>query len=408
MHPGDDIVDARMIDDNTALVITLSASGYDIGTVALTPMASTVFVHTDVPAFDYSFDNSSQPNQLQNTDYHGIGELTYSGLAVDIGFANQASLVWTDPLEHHAITVGGQNTDLIDTAYLGYSNTQFLPASIIYTQRLSNKEKGEEDAAVNGIGKSQRIDKKRDQGFVATLNDTYTFGKRHLSWWLAGYQDLSSRYRSPLLTNIGYNYDLNFGLNLLGYSNLGMNGLLRATADVTTIGLKAQAGQALWSDWHVSATAEHLVANTKGGSANIADQAIYYSPEANTQALLAQDFAIKVLPAFRNDRSFKSSSIATARVQYASGFDLYSPRVPIALADTHFFVYGKRYALGDQITNPTEANWDITATGIGATFLTTVLYNFLLPITIAQENYQCGNQECEVDSKTVFNLSFSL
>ncbi|RUM75662.1 MAG: hypothetical protein DSZ11_01810 [Sulfurovum sp.] len=133
---GDDVIDLKLINNNEALVATMTAEGFIYQTVTLTPRTQSVTPTT------YSIEDKSskitkslkpfQPSTpLASKDYNALMELQYSSLNQSLGYSSQDGLMlslqanFVDPLLQNSVVGLVAYEENRTVVGLGYENSAF-------------------------------------------------------------------------------------------------------------------------------------------------------------------------------------------------------------------------------------------------------------------------------------------
>jgi hypothetical protein len=234
MHPSDTIMDAKLIDENNALAVSIGHDRYKIMEVALKEQKQTPYeVKLDFEDKPYYKEASREkadeinlaPKITSNDAYHSLLELQYSGTSIsfgsdtDAGFIYMVNLNLSDPLAQNSIDIFAQrNSDEFGFAGATYANTQYFL-----------------NYSVTGYGIYERPDEtsdlyssddERTYGIMAdALIDFFRYGYNYGTIMASYYEDYVSNSRKPLSTSItlgnakyfGYSMDNNFLLEGSGY-----------------------------------------------------------------------------------------------------------------------------------------------------------------------------------------------
>ncbi len=131
LTPGDDVVDARRIDDTHALLEVIRSDGIAFVKVPLQPQEASVYERSYFFEGKYhlSDTNATEPAALRN--YHAWNNLHYSALAQNVEVSDKGSVnfslsaTFSDPLERNHMRIYTSRYDDDTVAGIGYDNSAY-------------------------------------------------------------------------------------------------------------------------------------------------------------------------------------------------------------------------------------------------------------------------------------------
>ncbi|EKF74731.1 outer membrane protein [Alcanivorax hongdengensis A-11-3] len=228
--PEDDIVAARLLDDERVLAVAIQADHYGYYLKSLQPRSGQPFVRTlrwDTPAGqadNLTTDAPSQPLTLDRP-YHSWTALRYSGSDVYLSLLSDdddpatpqdesdthtlynVQVRFADPLEQNQLSLFSyRDSDLSKVSGLGYSNNQFFLIGGIkqywVTDDQLDRETPPEDARNHGLSAELRL---------PLLQTGYWYSELAGTW----YQDYHLDEREPLAAQWRLNRTTRFGNSYL-------------------------------------------------------------------------------------------------------------------------------------------------------------------------------------------------
>jgi hypothetical protein len=207
---ADNIIDAKMVDDNTFIATTVRGKSYE------SIKASITFIEEAPYEIRYSFEQSAKVNLNQNSaplheheSVNEISDLHFSALNPSIDIVDNETiynlnLSFSDKLLSNSLNFGYHNSNLFEMTNIAYDNSRHL---LNFGASVFNVSK---DRTVNTFASG-----------TSTLNTLGAYGILNYpisqtgddtsSLSLEGYTDYQDEYNNPLILSYNYRYARAFG-----------------------------------------------------------------------------------------------------------------------------------------------------------------------------------------------------
>lgn len=364
MNPADTIFDARLLDEDTALVVSMGSEQYKYMLVKLAaqeqsgaqqPYEVSLFMEHE-PYFEQANPDKNPPQVVPETDlensYSSMLNMHYSGTDFAIGKDSEAGLVYNlrmnfaDPLSMNSLSLfAGRNLDEYGLAGISYDNAQYF-----LNYRFTAYGVYERPDKPPGIV----LQDERDYGLIANadilfLRTGYYYGSLGASY----FEDYSSNSRKPLGASLtlgnakqfGVSMDRNFVLQATGYSveDRGDN----------AYGGKGIYKQGLPAEFFVSVQGQYSSSDSNTGAS---ERGIKIAA-SQLAMLIDSDLSTIVMPGIKNNPSYaKEVSKIGGEIKKVFNFHAYYFTFPVSLRRQAFFIAYNRYQITGFNSNTSKVN----------------------------------------------------
>jgi len=304
MNPADTIIDARLVNEHKALVVSMGSDAYrymlvDLDAREQKPYEVRLFLEGE-PYFEKASPDKNPPEDVPEVDledpYYSVLDMHYSGTDLAFGYDENAGPIYflsanfADPLTQNALSVYAQrSTDEYGLAGLLYANRQyFLKYAVSAYGVYDRPEQAPPEVETD----------RRDYGMVATasipfLRTGYYYGSLDASY----FQDYQSDTRKPLGYSMTLGNSKNFGVSM--DDNFRLEGTAYGMDDRgdNAYGGKGIYKQGLPHEFFVSLNGQYSRSDATNSND---DRGIKISASAAT-ILAGNDLATIVMPGVKND-----------------------------------------------------------------------------------------------------------
>ena len=370
---GDNIVEARLVNDKEVLIAAISADDYyyvvnKLETISKEPYETKLFFENK------KYYNSCKKRKKNNrthvepdlkSSYNSFLEMHYSGTDVTLGYGSYSgtygslNLKFEDPLSQNSVTLFiSKDSSATTLAGLNYSNSKYLLSYALSAYKVLNSELYTEN---------------RDEGFslLASL-PLYKSGYSLASLNASYFQDYDTTQREPLSLMLRLSQSESFGasvsenylnsLNLYGVSERGDS----------ILGAEYSFKHDLAYEFYVGLGAKY----SKSNSVNPLD-ARGVKIENSVYDKTVDPSAIS-MASLNGTLYVKEAGYSELGLLKVTNFSSYFFTFPISLQRESFYAKYRYYNLKDYFNN----KHDISETRAGVTLSTVFLNSFNLPISL--------------------------
>ena len=339
--PEDDIVAARLLDDDRVLAVAIEAEQYGYYLKTLNPQAGSPFVRAlrwDTPEGEtenLTVDSESHPVALDHR-YHSLTAMRYSGtdlsLALyaeeddeatpqdeeDLHTLYNVRIRFADPLEQNELSLFSyRDSDLTTLAGAGYSNNQFFLIGGVKQYWVLDDQ----------LDRETPPDEARDHGLSAELRlpflqSGYWYSELAGTW----YQDYHLSEREPLAAQWSLSRTTRFGNSYLPNKHIGLTAYQVDDRDDTSYGGTLSVMTDLPAEFYLGARGQF---SRSDASLSFVDRRGVELAE--TQDYIANDPSRIVIPALDDTYYAEQVMAAEASVSKVINLPWYSFKVPLSL-----------------------------------------------------------------------------
>ncbi len=209
VNKSDNIIDGKIVDNQSALVETIDYTGYQICKIDITnPIESDIPIVSNIPSKTFTFDNSTK-TALEANSYNEVSNLQFSLLNPYYATSDDGSSIYmfnalfTDPLMFNTLNIYGYKD--IDKKLIGlnYTNQRYtIPFNInlynikrLYTTSLNRSYGGD----------------------ITLMANLLKQGRYELNMNIKQYYDDENKNKNPIAINLQYKYTKNFPIQSSPY-----------------------------------------------------------------------------------------------------------------------------------------------------------------------------------------------
>lgn len=348
----DDIVAARLLDDERVLAAVIQADHYGYYLKPLQPRAGEPHVRQlrwDLPAGQAdNLATNSEPQSLSlDRPYHSWNAMRYSGTDLSLSFLSEddddsgedetqlhtlynVQVRFSDPLEQNEVSLFSyRDQDLSELAGLGYSNNQFFLIGGVKQYWVLDDQ----------LDRDTPTQETRNHGLSAELRlpllqSGYWYSELASTW----YQDYQLDEREPLAGQWSLSRTTRFGNSFLPNKHVGISGYQVGDRDDTSYGGTLSVMTDLPAEFYLGAR----------GQFSRSDAAVNQGMRRGVELEEAQDFIANdpsriVIPALDNSYYAQQVTAGEASLSKVINLPWYSFKVPLSLRREALHLRYRRY-----------------------------------------------------------------
>jgi hypothetical protein len=401
---ADTIIDARLIDDKTALVVCIGSDKFTYEKISLdeideNPFQETLFVENE-PYYrkaDISIHESKTPKIDKENGYYSFLAMNYSGTNValgnsdDAGFLYNVSINFADPLMQNTLSVfASRNADEYTLGGASYSNTQYFLQYLVSAYAVIDRP--DDNLSISSSDE-------RDFGlFVNARVPFFMAGHYYASLLGSYYQDYESNSRSPLSLSLKMLKAKQYGISMYPYSYYCIKPYFSTDRDDLAFGGDVELSHNIVGESYISLSAQY--------SQSDADNALDSRGVKITKSIIQQysdsDPTTILMPSLKDTIYLKSVTKAGASLQSVFNLSAYFFTFPVSLRRESIFASYNYYAL-ESFANTNETI-DINEAQAGVTFDTLWFNKLPIPVSIVY----IYNDNSDIADEESFRFSLGL
>ncbi len=360
MHPADTVIDARLIDENSAVVTAMGADEASIEKITFAPTEQapyevTLFVEKE-PYYRAADPTAHEPENVPKVDlnnsYHSFLDMHYSATNIMLGSDEKAGFIFNvsvnfaDPLTQNSLNFFvSRNLDEYTLGGGGYSNDQYFLHYSVFGYGVLDRP---EDNA------SDPDDDSRDFGVTVMTSIPFV----QTGYWYAAvngsyYQDYDADSREPLSGELLVDYTQRFGVSL--YPNFKLAASAYGASDR---GDFAYGGTGTWKqglpyEFYIGLGGQY---SHSDADSPVDDHGIKMT-KFQLAALADGDPTTVVMPSMRDSSAYvKSVFKGSAEFKKVFNAAKYFFTFPVSLRREAFYVNYNRYEIEDFALETTGVN----------------------------------------------------
>jgi hypothetical protein len=380
-HAADTIFDARLIDDDHALVAVMGSDEYSFKRITLTeidqaPTEVVLFVENE--PYYRAADPKQHPGRIPDITlddaYSAILDMDYSATNIafgndkDAGFIYDISVSFSDPLTRNMLNLFAlRNLDEFTLGGLTYENYQyFLQYSVTGYGILDRPDDG-------GVPDPDE----RDSGLIAGASIPFLQTGRYLgSLDAAYYQDYVSNSRKPLSVTLDLVRAEQYGVSMYRNSLLRIAPYTSTDRDDTTNGGLLGFEYGLPAEWYVGLHAQYSESDAQS-SVDARGVKLTSDPYARFKDF---DPTTVVMLGLKDTIYLKSISKANIRISKVFNLAKYFFTFPVSLRREGLFIDYSAYELEPFVAGAEKVTVNETSLGIDLDLL--VISKLPIPIEL--------------------------
>lgn len=380
---ADTIIDARLIDDEHALITSMGSDEFSYQKIALesideAPFTVKLFVE-DLPEYraaDIRKHHSEIPEIDTQESYYSFLAMNYSGTQFMIASDSEAGLTFdiqanfADPLNQNQLSAFvSRFVDEYTIGGMSYTNNQYFLQYSVSGYGVIDRPEANATAPID--------DDERDYGVVATA--TLPFLKKgYFSASLAGsyYQDYESNSRTPLSLTLPIHRAEHFGKSMYINSLYSVTPYASSDRDDFTYGGSARFEHDLPWEFYIGLGAQYSKSDAEPENLDNSDSR---GVKITQVAAFDADPTAIVMPGLIDSVYAKSVLKANAEIRKVFNAAAYFFTFPMSLQRESIFAGYNYYALED--FNTPDEYTDINEAYAGITFSTVLIHRLEIPIS---------------------------
>ena len=384
-HDSDTIIDARLIDDDSALAAVMGSDSFSYKRIELTqideqPFEVKLFVEdeayyrkADVKLIADA-DAREVPAIDLGDDYYSFLDMHYSGTNVafgkdtEAGFVYNISVVFADPLGQNALSgFVLRNSDEYSLAGLRYANRQYFLQYEVTAYDIIDRPDDYVPSAKDN----------REYGLIADAYIPFlSVGYNTATLRGSYYEDYESNSRKPLTASLDLLHGEQYGVSMFP------NYLLYAAPYIAEDrGDHINGGEAAYihdlsNEFYIDLSAQY----SESDAVNNVDERGVKLVRSQSAKILDSDPSTVVMPGLKNTGYLKSIAKASVALKKVLNFSVYSFRYPLSIRREAVFLRYNYYEiepfsmLGNKI--------DVNEVVAGITFDTFLLHRIPVPVSL--------------------------
>ena len=402
---ADTIIDARLIDDNHALVATMGSDAFSYEKIALEEIQESPFeVKLFVEEKPYYHTKSKLKSEKETPQidtkepYYSFLAMNYSGTNVALGSSSEAGFLFdlhvnfADALTQNALSMfASRNADKYTLGGASYTNTQYFLHYKVSAYGVIERPDANESVSND----------ERDYGLSVNVQIPF-IASGHYNASLVGsyYQDYESNSREPLSLFLSMMRTEQYGVSMYPYSLYALKPYATLDRDDIAYGTDAKLSHNILNEWYFSLQGQYSKSETKDAEFGNA-RGIKI-----TNSLLENygdsDPATIYMPSLRNTGYIQSAFKGSVSLQSVFNLSAYFFTFPISLRRESLYAsynyYGLEYFGSDGEIDA------VNETQVGLTLDT--LWMNVLPIPVSFEYIYNDNIQVGEENSFKFSLGF--
>jgi len=344
-HQADTIFDARLIDDNSALVAVMGADEYSYNKIELSdideaPHEVVLFVENQpyYRAADPALHPQEIPDITLDDDYYSFLDMDYSATNItfandkDAGFIYDIDITFSDPLTQNALSAFVlRNTDEFTLAGLSYANIQYFLQYSLSAYGIIDRpddEVPQPDERDSGIVANAYVPLLESGHYDATFQASY-------------YQDYDSNSRKPLSFVLDMKRSEQYGVSFYRNFLLQAAPYTSSDRDDTTNGGVLGIEYGLPAEWYLGMHAQYSASDA---SSPVDERGVKLTANPYSRFQDSDPTTVTML-GLKSTTYFKTISRANLRLSKVFNLAKYFFRFPLSLRREALFVDYNRYEL---------------------------------------------------------------
>jgi hypothetical protein len=272
LSDADTIIDARMVDDNHALIAAMGSDAFHYKVITLqnideAPYEVVLFVENQPY---YHIDNPTKQEIAKqqidlDEDYYSFLSMNYSASTIsfgndeDAGFIYNIDVNFADPLNQNALSVFvTRNIDEYTLAGASYINTQYFLQYMVRAYGVLDRP--DDENTTNDIGE----DDERDFGLILTASIPFVeVGRYSASLNGSYYQDYESHSREPLGVSLSLERFERYGVSMYPNSYINLTPYISIDRDDMSYGAKGDFQHELGMEFYIGINAQYSDSDAK-------------------------------------------------------------------------------------------------------------------------------------------------
>ncbi len=329
LNKADTIIDARLIDDKTALVSSITADAFEYKIIRLKeidekPFEEVLFVEKE--PYYRKADTSIHKNNIPKIDtadkYYSFLAMNYSGTNVALGSSSEAgflfdvSVNFADALTQNFLSLyTSRNADEYTLAGLSYSNSQyFLQYSISAYSVVDSPDKNSSDDRDFGLFINAKLPFYRAGHYDASLTASY-------------FQDYSANSRTPLSLSLDMLKVQQYGVSMYPYLFYNLKPYVSKDRDDLAYGVEAEISHNIVDELYFSLKAHY----SQSDATDITNSRGIKITNSALEKLSENDPSTIFMPSLINSGYVKNATKATLSLQSVFNISAYFFTFPISL-----------------------------------------------------------------------------
>lgn len=368
LNQNDNIIDAKMINQNEALVVTITSNEYETQTIKVEDIS---VEKINVP-FDLAFEDGFEykvPDEkydINSKQYSEIKNLEFSMLTPSYGSTEDGSTfmlnaMFLDPIMFNMLNIYRYDDSLNLVTGLNYIHERYIPFAIdIYE---INREKDEE------------LLYPKDRGYGGSFEvygPLIKKGNHLLEVNIKQFIDDENENKNPSMLSFNYKYEKNMPLEFESYLKSDLNFLYKYDRDDNTIGLNYKFNKHLFYETYFNTQIKALHSDTKTldeqRGVEVTNTIIESLKDNSTLLIESSDYDFYIKEAY------KISAGASSTINLSG----YLYWLPISVRRESIFYKYNQYNLKNTLDETTTINEQI----VGLTIDMLFLHKLPIPITI--------------------------
>ena len=380
LNNSDNIIDAKIIDKDKALVVTITSSKYDTQIINLNATISTIPATQIIKnSGNFKFTKEYKNNNIKGDKYNELKELQFSLLYPSYSYDSQdgslyrLDALFMDPVMFNMVNIYAYKDTDKKIAGATYINERYIPFKLdIYDMNRDDKYINE-----SGYGASFEL-----------YGPLIKKGREVLEINLKHYLDDKNKDKNPTVLSLNYIYQKNFALELSPYLLSDTKIVLKEDREDITYGVDYKLNKHITNEFYMNFQGKIINSNTDILNEQRGIEVVTKSMD------ILRDNTTVLIEGNDNDTFVKEISKVSLGISKTFNFSRYYSKFPISLRKESLFYKYNQFKL------KTNTDKTIKENIIGLNLNLLVIHKLPLPMTIKY----IKNDSSIDDHKVIVNI----
>ena len=382
-HAADTIIDARLIDDNSALVAVMGTDSFgykriDLSAIDEAPYEVTLFVENEpyYRADDIALHTVDTPDINLEDSYYSLLDMHYSGTNIafgkdsEAGFVYNIDVIFADPLTQNALSAFIlRNTDEYTLGGAAYANNQYFIQYDVTAYDVLDRPDN-----------STAVQDEREYGFIANAYLPFlSMGHYYATLRGSYYEDYESNSRKPLSAALDLFRGEQYGVSMYPNFLLYASPYVSSDRDDTTTGGEAAFQHDLPNEFYLGISGQY---SSSDADSSVDSRGVKLT---NNQFDKFQDSdpSTVLMPGLKETGYFKRITKASLDLKKVFNLSSYSFQYPVSLRRESLYAVYNYYDV-EPFTSSTSGveNEQVNEFVAGITLDTYWLHRIPIPISM--------------------------
>jgi hypothetical protein len=382
-HAADTIIDARLIDDNSALVAVMGADRFSYKRIALsaideTPHEVKLFVENEpyYRADDIALHPVDTPKIDLEDPYYSLLNMNYSGTNIafgedsNAGFIYNIDIIFADPLTQNALSAFIlRNTDEYTLGGAGYANNQYFIQYDVTAYDILDRPDNSSDAT-----------DRREYGLIANAYLPFlSMGHYYATLRSSYYEDYESNSRKPLSAALDLMRGEQYGVSMYPNFLLYASPYVSSDRGDNTTGGEASFEHSLPQEFYFGIGGQY---SSSDATSNVDSRGVKLTND-QFEKFQDSDPSTVVMPGLKDTSYFRRVTKASLNLKKVFNLSSYSFKYPVSLRRESLYAVYNYYDIEPFTSSSSSTdNEQVNEFIAGITLDTYWLHRLPIPITM--------------------------